>query len=328
MTNKLISVIVPIYNVELYIDKCIQSLVDQTYTNLEIILVDDGSPDKCPQICEDWAKKDKRIKVIHKINGGLSSARNAGLKVASGDFIGFVDSDDFVDHKMYEYLLGGFTDDSIGITSCLIYKYNNNKITPFQKKWHTDSERIIHYNEFEENVILTKTNFTVWSKLFKSSVIKNVEFRINRLNEDTLFMFDLSQIIIKEKINMKELPYYCYYYRIREGSICNNTIAPLEIEVIRNFDEMANFYKKNNPALSRKIKDAVNVKLIHFVWKLQQTNNVDKKLLSKYTNQFKDIPFNEILRVIFKSKRILRIYIYLIFSNLNQSRNSTHDYKN
>ena len=101
----MISVIVPIYKVEEFLDECIQSIVDQTYQNLQIILVDDGSPDHCGEMCEDWAKKDKRIEVIHKKNGGLSDARNAGLAVATGDFVAFVDSDDWIEPQMYETML-------------------------------------------------------------------------------------------------------------------------------------------------------------------------------------------------------------------------------
>ena len=102
--NEIISVIIPIYNVEKYLDKCIRSVVEQTYKNLEIILVDDGSPDQCGTICDKWAEKDKRIRVIHKTNGGLSDARNAGLDAAAGAFIGFVDSDDYIHTQMYQRL--------------------------------------------------------------------------------------------------------------------------------------------------------------------------------------------------------------------------------
>ena len=96
MTKALVSVIVPIFMVEEYLDECIQSIVGQTYSNLEIILVDDGSLDGCPQKCDEWARKDHRIRVIHKPNGGLSSARNAGLDIAKGEYIAFVDSDDYI----------------------------------------------------------------------------------------------------------------------------------------------------------------------------------------------------------------------------------------
>lgn len=94
--NPLISVIVPIYNVEKYLARCVDSIVNQTYKNLEIILVDDGSPDRCPQMCDDYAEKDRRIKVVHKNNGGLSDARNAGMAVATGEYISFIDGDDYV----------------------------------------------------------------------------------------------------------------------------------------------------------------------------------------------------------------------------------------
>lgn len=97
MNNNKVSIIIPVYNVESYIDECLNSVVNQTYQNLEIILVDDGSPDKCPQICDNWVEKDNRIKVVHKKNGGLSSARNAGMDVATGSFLMFVDSDDFIE---------------------------------------------------------------------------------------------------------------------------------------------------------------------------------------------------------------------------------------
>ena len=99
MYSDLISVIVPVYKVEKYLNKCVQSIVNQTYKNLEIILVDDGSPDNCPQMCDEWAKKDSRIKVIHKENGGVSSARNAGLDNSFGDYIGFIDGHLFSDTR-------------------------------------------------------------------------------------------------------------------------------------------------------------------------------------------------------------------------------------
>lgn len=103
--NPLISVIVPIYNVEKYLARCVDSIVNQTYKNLEIILVDDGSPDRCPQMCDDYAEKDSRIKVVHKKNGGLSDARNAGMAVATGEYISFIDSDDWIDLETYDLVL-------------------------------------------------------------------------------------------------------------------------------------------------------------------------------------------------------------------------------
>ena len=118
MSQPLISVIVPIYKVEEYLDRCVESLINQTYKNLEIILVDDGSPDNCPQMCEAWAQKDSRIKVVHKENGGLSDARNAGFEVATGDIISFIDSDDWIEPEMFETMLSQMEKDDSDIVSC------------------------------------------------------------------------------------------------------------------------------------------------------------------------------------------------------------------
>lgn len=110
MQKPLVSVIVPVYKVEDYLDKCVKSIVAQTYENLEIILVDDGSPDNCPSMCDSWAQKDSRIKVIHKENGGVSSARNSALDAAAGDYICFVDSDDFIEPNAVGYMLENIGD--------------------------------------------------------------------------------------------------------------------------------------------------------------------------------------------------------------------------
>ena len=114
----LISIIVPIYKVEDYLDRCIQSILNQSYKNIEIILVDDGSPDRCGSICDAYALTDSRVKVIHKENGGLSDARNAGLEVVNGSLIGFVDSDDLIHPRMYELMLNALTSTHSDISIC------------------------------------------------------------------------------------------------------------------------------------------------------------------------------------------------------------------
>ena len=134
----LISVIVPVYKVEQYLDECIQSIVNQTYTNLEIILVDDGSPDNCPQICDEWAKKDSRIRVLHNKNNGVSAARNAGLTIAKGQYIGFVDSDDYIAADMYESLMVGIKQGNKKISCCLVnHVYEDGVIEPIGN-WEGD----------------------------------------------------------------------------------------------------------------------------------------------------------------------------------------------
>ena len=141
--KSLVSVIVPIYKVEQYLDECVESIVNQTYKNLEIILVDDGSPDGCPQMCDEWLRKDGRIKVIHKKNGGLSSARNAGLDVATGEFVCFVDSDDFICLEALQKLHDRFGDDeSVGIVSGMIYRYQEGKTSDYNSEWFLKAEKV------------------------------------------------------------------------------------------------------------------------------------------------------------------------------------------
>lgn len=239
MNNPLISVIVPIYKVEQYLDECVESLIKQTYSNLEIILVDDGSPDRCPQMCDDWAKKDTRIKVVHKPNGGLSDARNVGMEVAQGDYIGFVDSDDFVECHMYERLLEGFSfGDDIAVSSIKVFKYIEGKTSVFENKWDIKESRKIEGNEFAENMISSKCCYTAWNKLYKHDIVRNVRFRKGRNNEDTLFMFDLGKVMKQSMCAMMEMPYTCYYYRMRPDSICTTAKKPLELDVIQNLEDM------------------------------------------------------------------------------------------
>lgn len=122
MKKPKISIIVPVFNIDYYLNKCIQSIVDQTYINLEIIIIDDGSYDNSPFICDEWAQKDNRIIVIHKENGGLSDARNTGLEIASGEYIGFVDGDDWIAPEMIEKLLKAILNDKSDIAACITHQ--------------------------------------------------------------------------------------------------------------------------------------------------------------------------------------------------------------
>ena len=140
--NSLISVIVPIYNVEKYLDRCVESIINQTYKNLEIILVDDGSPDNCTQMCDDYAKKDSRIRVVHKENGGLSDARNAGMEVATGEYVSFIDSDDYISLDFYETLFQTMIDNDSDIVECSVVKfYENGKFDEY-----SDDQMIKNFN--------------------------------------------------------------------------------------------------------------------------------------------------------------------------------------
>ena len=231
---ELISVIVPVYKVEAYLDECVQSIVSQTYKNLEIILVDDGSPDKCPQMCDAWAEKDSRIRVENKKNGGLSSARNAGLEIARGEYVSFVDSDDFFDSKMYEVLYEGITrSPNIGISAIQFLRYEAGKSKIYNPEWDIKSDILIKAKDFGLLTLKQAICHAATNKLYKKEVIGATRFREGIVNEDTLFLFDLSKIVEAMNVDMWNMAYYAYYYRMRPGSIGHSAI-PLQIPIMEN----------------------------------------------------------------------------------------------
>jgi len=205
----LISIIVPVYNVEQYLEKCVKSIINQTYKTIEIILVDDGSTDNSGKICEELKEKDERIKVIHKENGGLSDARNVGLKIANGVYIGFVDSDDYIKEDMFEtlYNLNKKHNSEISIVS--YYEYYNDKLISVRK-----SEGVKEYDKIEamrEILIDQNIQSYAWNKLFKKELFDGLEFPTNKNFEDiatTLLLFERAN-----KVVLLEDPKYCYVRR-------------------------------------------------------------------------------------------------------------------
>lgn len=222
----LISVIVPVYETEPYISRCIDSILAQTYSNLEILLIDDGSPDNCGKICDEYARKDRRIKVIHQINRGLSAARNRGLNVCSGEYIGFVDSDDFIHPEMYQRLYEDIILYRVKISFC----HTNGgsiPVTPMSQPTECKDK---------EQVILRSMLENIWwsanTKLYHKSLFDNMRYPIGRTNEDypvTMRVYDACDRIA---VNYNKLYNYC----VRENSICT---SPLNI---RKFDQVQNMW--------------------------------------------------------------------------------------
>ncbi len=213
MEDKLISIIVPIYKVEKYLKKCIESIMAQTHKNIEIILVDDGSPDKCGDICEEYSKKDSRIKVIHKVNGGLSDARNAGLAIAKGDYIGFVDSDDYVANDMFETLYNLSETYNADISIVSFYELIEDRVIGVMDSGELE---ILDKTEGMKQLLEdNKIQSYAWNKLFKRKLFDDMKFPTGKNFEDiatTFLLFEKSDIIIR-----KETPKY--YYIRREDSI-------------------------------------------------------------------------------------------------------------
>lgn len=213
MEKEKISIIIPVYDVEPYLERCIDSVINQTYKNLEIILVDDGSPDSCGEICDVYAKKDSRTKVIHKENSGLSDARNRGLDIATGDYIGFVDSDDYVAEDMFETLYNILKTYKADISTVSFYEMFNGKLIGVK-----DSGKLEVMNRTEalkELYIDDKIQSYSWNKLFKKELFTDVRFPSGKNFEDiptTLLLFEKSNIVVR-------LEEPKYYYMRRNDSI-------------------------------------------------------------------------------------------------------------
>lgn len=219
----LVSVIVPIYNVEDYLDRCIDSIVNQTYKNLEILLIDDGSPDNCPEMCDEWAKSDGRIRVIHKENAGLGFARNTGIENASGKYIFFFDSDDYVDKETIEKCILNAEQNNSDMV-CFGFKEvcddGEHTVVPVtsSKEIYKDEEVL---NELLPELLMEKSGLgvSVWSKMFRLDTIKKnrIEFRSEReiISEDSYFIIQLSDKISVSTILAENF----YFYRKNDSSL-------------------------------------------------------------------------------------------------------------
>ncbi len=244
LNNKMISVIVPIYNTDSFLNRCIDSILAQTYTNLQIILVDDGSTDTSPQICDEYAKQDSRVIVIHKKNGGLSSARNAGLDVATGEYIGFVDSDDYIAPDMYINLIKHIGENFYDIANVMYVRVDENNITYPSIVIHTTNE-IFTVEQYAKELMLHTGDVSVCTKLFHKSIINDIRFVEGKLNEDLLFILELLP-----RINsIHFVGEIGYYYFIRNNSISSG-YGKAVIDMVGNSEISMNRVKEHFPNLS------------------------------------------------------------------------------
>lgn len=245
----LISVIIPVYKVEKYVEKCIQSVINQTYENLQIILVDDGSPDNCGKICDEYAKKDHRIEVIHKSNGGLSDARNKGLEIAKGEYIGFVDSDDYIEADMYEVLYNLLKQYNADVSICNFYTVSQGKISIKNAE-----NGIKEYNRIEilKEILLDKNiQSYAWNKLYKKELFDEIKYPIGKKYEDIGTTFFLLEKCNKVVVTGKSE----YYYINRQDSIVNNVTESTITDYIELIIQRYDYIEENIKELSSYNKD-------------------------------------------------------------------------
>lgn len=253
MKESLISVIVPIYKVEPYLHRCIESIISQTYKNLEIILVDDGSPDRCPEICDKYAQKDSRIKVFHKENGGLSDARNYGIKNSTGDYIGFVDSDDFIHETFYEKLLDMIKEHNADISICNLLRFKDYKDVLVDELLNCDIV-ILTSTEALKALFTAKDYGSVmaWNKLYKSSLFKDYDicFPIHRIHEDNYTTYKLFYYSHKIVYTHDKL----YYYLQRSTSIMGNSDLNKRMDGLEAAEETIRFIDSKLPILKNEVR--------------------------------------------------------------------------
>jgi len=241
----LLSVIVPVYKVEAWLDRCVASVAGQTYDNLEIILVDDGSPDGCPALCDGWAEKDCRVRVIHKENGGLSSARNAGLDVCRGEFVAFVDSDDWIEPDYYSQVLSRMLRQQ-GDIGCA-GRYNVDEATMEKRVGLCPrTEGVISPEEMLRRMLTWREcDFSACDKVFRASLWSDIRFPLGKTSEDVGTLYKV--VDRAERILLYPEPVYNYFHRAM--SITAENFATGNTHIVDFAGEICAFAAAERPGI-------------------------------------------------------------------------------
>lgn len=304
-----ISVIVPVYNVQQYLKRCINSILSQSFTNFELILIDDGSTDDSGKICDEYANKDTRIIVHHKINGGLSSARNVGINIAKGEYIGFVDSDDYINYKMYEILYNNAMKSDSDISSCDYRMCDSTQdINTFESVDIMHSKEILFNNRDALVSLLTfdkEIGICVWDKIYKKTLFEKVKFIEGILYEDEAFsphIFQLSKKTIY--INAK-----LYYYFQSPISLTRGIgFREKQFDSITIFEERIKFFRKLNDKYLYQLSENRYFYHLFYLYKCASGDSVLHKQFIK------------------ELQKSIRKNIYGLFTNPYYSRKDWLDY--
>lgn len=307
--NELISIVVPVYNVENYIDRCVTSIVNQTYSNIEIILVDDGSTDSSSLKCDNWKQKDSRIKVIHKKNGGLSDARNAGVKEVTGEYVCFVDSDDWISKSFVEILYRVAFETNSDIVEC--QKEIASEYTECKDNYGNKSINIKTYYDkdcFYEFFKYINFCQVVWNKIYSVKLIKNVTFRYGKINEDEFWTY----LIFSRANIVSSIDYIGYFYFRRTNSIMNQNFSIKRLDAFEALVERFDFIEENYPELSEENCHKLLLSCIHFYClifasSIENKNIYLKKMMSYFTKYMKIANLK-----IVRKKRIVLYYFFLV----------------
>ncbi len=311
MRQPLVSVIIPVYMVSDYLDRCIESVVDQKYSNIEIILVDDGSPDECARICDKWAEKDVRIIVVHKPNGGLSDARNYGMSIAGGDYISFIDSDDYVSDDFFEILLSTALEHGSDIVECCCTNcYESGKTDSYH-----DDLTVSGFSASEGlSALIDEKPFHqhVWDKLYKAEIVQGILFEVGKQHEDVFWtyqVFGQAEKITKINLTM-------YFYLQRESSIMGQGYSLRSLDFLEGKWNRQLYIEKYYPELALQSKlDFFGSCMYLLQCVIKYMSGVEKRqaiaTIRKYKKQCR-LTFKDISAVRGSAKK----YIYLAKINL------------
>lgn len=293
--KELITIIIPVYNVEKYLDRCVESVLRQTYSNLEIILVDDGSPDKCPEMCDEYAKVDKRVKVIHKENGGLSDARNVGLCVAKGKYVSFVDSDDWIPINSIEVLYANLVETNSDISSGVlleVFQYENE--SQFKNNY-------VKY-ETEESLknlcLLHGLSNSASGKLYDIKLFENIKYPVSKLYEDLGTTY---KVFAKTK-NVVVSDMIVYFYFQNQDSIVHKKYSSKRLDAFAFAQEQESFIAKNYPKLKQFARYRTFYECLSILNDMP-FNCTDKKNIKNYIKKYR----KSVLKIpeLYKKQRIL-----------------------
>lgn len=303
MENKLISIIVPVYKVEGYLEKCIDSILNQTYKNLQIILINDGSPDSCGKICNKYTEKDNRITVIHKENGGLSEARNFGIEIAEGEYISFIDSDDYIDATMISRMYAVLKEENVNLVQCdfkVVRDENIYKKSEITKPFILDRETMFDTR---------KTKITAWGKLYFTDIVKKIMFKENKINEDEFFTY--KALYESSKIAVIQEPLYFYYQS--PNSIMRNSNHFIKPDFMEAYDERIKYFNdKGSQKLSEISKKEYSIRLM-LAYIKTFNNKHSKNDISIFLNAFKE-NYRQIKHIKYFDKKEILILKFFNFS--------------
>ncbi len=304
--NHLITVIVPVYKVEQFLCRCVDSILSQSFGNLEVILVDDGSPDSCGRICDDYAKIDNRITVIHKENGGLSDARNSGLDICNGEFIAFIDSDDWIAKNYLEILYENLIKTKSDISVC-----NFLRLSEEDHLGDCSSNELIELTNIEAleklNRELNAQLVTAWGKLIKKTLFNDLKFPLGKLHEDVFITYKLIHRAGKLCYSSKEL----YFYWQRENSIMGQITNRNRLDLIEAKIEQSAYYDQMGlPDLRVKNLLTTLTLLERFTTSSSQFTDSDQKnlLINEYKNSIHAVLGKENLSQKLRIKLMLKLH--------------------